>query len=125
MQFERRFTLYPCSRIGTGDQALCTGFLVTGGAVDLPGKIKSLDKTGFQRRAQVARIEIVVFDGIARAGNLRLLETEHAVDHLLLHVEGQAGGNTVRVNLAQLQTFGFDKYLVRRLVGKPHDLVFD
>ena len=90
-----------------------------------PAKNRPFDRAGFQRRAQIARIEKVVFDGVTGARDLRLLETAHAAHHLLLHVEGQAGGNAVGVNLAERQTFRFDENLVRRFVGKAHHLVFD
>ncbi len=53
-------------RIDAGQKALRRGFFVAGGAVDLPCEIEALNLLGLQGTAQVARIEKVVFDRIAR-----------------------------------------------------------
>ena len=47
------------------EQALCGGFFVAGGAVDLSGEEEALDGFGFKAGFEVARVEVVVFDGVA------------------------------------------------------------
>ena len=42
-----------------------------------------------------------------------------------LHIERQAGRDAVRVNLVRGQPLRLDENLVRSLVGKAHDLVFN
>ena len=49
------------------EQALCGGFFVAGGAVDLSGEEEALDGFGFKAGFEVARVEVVVFDGVAGA----------------------------------------------------------
>ena len=61
--------------IDAGQQSLGRSLLVAGRAVDLAGEEQAADGAGSQATArQVARIEIIVFDGVARAGQVRLLE---------------------------------------------------
>lgn len=48
-----------------GQQPLCGGLFVTGGAVDLPGKKQPAHRFGFQRGLEPARVEEVVLDGVA------------------------------------------------------------
>ena len=54
-----------------------------------------------------------------------ILEATDRADDLHLHVERQAGGDPVRVELVGGQSFRLDEDLVRRLVGKAGDLVLD
>ena len=119
-----RFIAHRARGIDAGQQALGAGFFVPGGAVDLAGEIQAGDIARFQRAAQVARVEVVVFDGIAGARDMRLLEAGDAAYESLLHVEGQRGGNTVGVDLARVQAFGLDEDLVRALVRETMNLVF-
>src|SRR5580700_506651 len=56
---------------------------------------------------------------------MRVLETADAAHQLLLHVEGQAGRNAVRVHLVRVQPFRLDEHLVRALVGEAMHLILD
>ncbi len=111
--------------VDAGDQALGGGFFVAGGAVDLAGEVQPADELGLERGAQVPRIEEVVLDGVAGAGEMRILEAADRAHELPLHVERQAGRDAVRIDLVGLQALGLDENLVRGLVGEAHDLVFD
>ena len=51
----------------TCEQALRGGFFVTGRTVDLSGEEEALDGFGFEAGFEVARVEVVVFDGVAGA----------------------------------------------------------
>jgi hypothetical protein len=53
--------------VGAGEQALRGGFLVAGGAVDLAGEEQPADRLGLQAGLEVARVEVVVLDGVAGA----------------------------------------------------------
>ncbi len=119
------FATHPAGRVDAGQQALGGRLLVTGGAVDLPGEEQPLDRPRLQRRPQVPGVEEVVFDRVARAGDHRVPEAGEGAHELELHVEGQAGGDAVRVELRRAETLGFDEHLVRVLVRKAVDLVLD
>src|SRR5690606_37739838 len=83
--------------IDASKQALCSGFFVTGGTVDLTGKIQTFDKSGFQRVLQITRIKEIVFDSISRTRDMRVFKTTDMAYKLNLHVKRQTGGNSVRI----------------------------
>ena len=56
---------------------------------------------------------------------MSLLKTFHRTNDLDLHIERQAGGHAVRVEFMGAEALGLDEDLVRILVGKAHDLIFD
>ncbi|MNF34622.1 hypothetical protein D3C84_154680 [compost metagenome] len=111
--------------VAAGQQTLRTGLFVTGGAVDLPGEEQAGDHLGFQAVFQVARIEVVVLDGVAGADDMGVFHATDGAHQLQLHVERQGGGNAVGIQLVGGQTFRLDKHLVAVLVGEAVDLVFD
>ncbi|KAG1212178.1 hypothetical protein G6F35_010410 [Rhizopus arrhizus] len=111
--------------VEAGQQSLCSGFFIAGGAVDLAGEEQPVHQLGFQRGLQAARIEEVVLDRVAGAGDVRVAEAADAAHHLQLHVERQRGGDTVGVDLDDAQALGFDEDLVAGLFGKAHHLVLD
>ena len=61
-------------RVDPGHQSLGGGFLVAGRAVDLPGEVEPRDRLGFQRRQELRRRGVIVFDRIAPAQDLRVLQ---------------------------------------------------
>ena len=117
--------LNPAGCVDACQKPLGRSLLVTGGAVDLAGEEQALYEARFQTVVQTSRIKEVVFDRVAGTGDVCVLETLDALDERDLHIERQAGRNAVRVKLHGIEAFGFDEHLVRVLVGKPHDLVFD
>ena len=121
----RRLALHRQRGVEAGDQALRGGFLVAGGAVDLAGEVQAGDRLGFQPRVEPARIEIVVFDRVAGAGDVGVLEPGNRMHQRQLHVVRQRGGDAVRIDLERVQSFGLDEDLVRRLLGEAHHLVLD
>ena len=104
---------------------MCRRLFVAGGAVDLAGKEEPCNRFGFQAGFQIARIEVVVLDGIAGAQDMSILQATDTAHDLQLYIEGQRSGNTVGVNLVRIQTFGLKEDVVAVLVGKAVDLVFD
>ena len=116
---------HPAGGIDAGQQALCTGLFVTGGAVDLAGEEQAADQLGFQCVLQAARVEEVVFDGVAGAGDVGVFHAGDAAHQGQLGIERQRGGNAVGVDLHHIQAFGLDEDLVAVLLGKAHHLVLD
>ncbi len=73
-------------RVQACHQALRRRFLVAGGAVDLPGEEQPRQAPGLQCRMQLARIDMVVFDGIARPDDAHVLQPRNGGDQRLLHL---------------------------------------
>ncbi len=85
---------------------------VTCGAIDLPGEEQILQVLVFHVGLQIARIEVIVFDGITWAHDMSLLKTLHRTDDLDLYIERQAGRNAVRVEFVRTQTLGLNEDLM-------------
>ena len=113
----------PQGRVDPGYQSLAGCLFIAGRAVYLAGKKQSGDEPGFQPRVQVTGVEIIVFYGIPRPGDMSLLEPLDRPHQVLLHVIGQAGGYAVGIDFRRGQPFRFDKDLVGCPVGKAYDLV--
>ena len=63
------------SGVDAGHDALAGRFFIACGAVDLSGKIETLDPLGFEGMPQLGGIDGIVLDRIARADHLGLVET--------------------------------------------------
>ncbi len=111
--------------IDAGKNALRRRFLITCGAVDLAGEKQAADELRLQTRHQVTRIEIVVLDRITGPRNVRVLEAPDRTHQLELHIEWQAGGNAVGIDLVGRQPFRLNENLVRGFVGEAMHLVLD
>ena len=73
--------LHASCSIDPGEQTLCRGLFVAGGAIDLASKEQPGNEPGFQRVLQAARIEKAVFDCVTRARDMGcLLYTSDAAD---------------------------------------------
>ena len=70
-------------------------------------------------------MNVVVFDRVGKAHDLRLLETRNAVDDPLLEVRRKGVPQSFRVDLLRLQPFLFEDDGVAFPVGKAHHLVFE
>src|SRR5680860_1293571 len=104
---------------------LIDDLITRGAAIDLAGEEQASDRLGLQAGFQTARIEVIVFDRVTGARNMRLLEAGNRAHQLILRLERQAGGDTVGIYLARGQAFRLDKDLMRSFVREPHDLVLD
>ena len=111
--------------IEAGNQPLCRGLLIAGRPVDLSRKVETLDASRLETRLQIARIEEIVFDGVARTRNVCAFEPANAAHEFVLHVERQARRDAVRIDLVRVEALGFDEDLMRIARGKTHDLVLD
>src|SRR5699024_727159 len=119
----RRLATYRARGIDAGQQTLRRRFFITRGAIDLAGEIQPINGPGFEGVLQAARVEIVVFDGVARPRDVCLLETGNGMHQLLLCIEAETGGDAVRIDLLHAQSFRLNKDLVRILVGEALYLV--
>ncbi len=74
--------------IGSGEEPLPCGFFVAGGAVDLSGEVQVGDAFGFEGGMQLGGRTVVVFDGVARAKNLDILEAGNGPEKCVLDLHG-------------------------------------
>ena len=117
----------PRSRRGieTGDQALRRSLLIAGGAVDLARQEQPRQALGLQRRRQLARIDMVVFDGIARPHDAGALQPGNGGHQRRLDVLRQRGRDAVRIDRRVVEPFRLEKNLVPVALAEAHDLVLD
>ena len=122
---EGRQFLFGAGDVQGGPEALGRGFLITGGAVDLPGQPEPRHVFAFQCGAQLHGVHVIVFDGVARPDHDRALQAGDAAQHGHLHVQGQAGGNAVGIDLRAVQALGLQKNLMPFPLGKAGHLVLN
>ena len=126
-QDERLALLHLERSVDSGNQALCGGFLVSGGAVDLSGKKKPGHRFQLQRVAQLGGIHIIVLDRVARLEDFHLLQPFDGAQKFQLHLGGQTGGQPVWVDheIVIRQSGRLQKDLMPLLVGELDDLVLN
>src|SRR2546425_8758455 len=110
-------------RIDTREDSLRCRFLVARSAVDLSRKEQARDRFRFQRRPQVARIVVVVLDGVTGPQNVGLLQSADTAHQLDLHVEWQARRDSISIKLVRGEPFILKKNLVALPGVKPMDVV--
>ena len=120
-----RLAAHRARGIQARDEALRGGLLVAGRAVDLAREEQPAHALRLERGVEPARIEVVVFDRVARARHVCALEAGDGAHERHLHVERQRSGNAVRVDLVRVQAFRLEEHLVRALLGEAHHLVLD
>ena len=118
-------TLDGARGVDAGDKTLGRRLLVTGGPVDLPGKKQPLYVPGLEALLEIARIEIIVLDGVAWSGDMRVLQPRDRAHEGELDIEGQAGRDPIGIDLGGGESLRLDEHLVRGLVGETHHLVLD
>ena len=79
------------SGIEPGHQTLCGGLFVAGGAVDLPGQEQTIEALGFEVRLELARVHVIVFDGVAGPNDANLFQARNGGHKGKLDVLGQRG----------------------------------
>ncbi len=65
-----------------GSQSLRRGFFIAGRAVDLTGQIQAGNPIDLQRGRQDARIDMIIFDRIARRDDLGRFEPDDRPDEV-------------------------------------------
>ena len=111
--------------VQTCQQALCGGFLVTGGAVELARAVQAPHHLAFQRGFQTGGVYAVVLDGVGRAHDLDVLKPFDAAVKGILHILRQAAGGTLQIHLFGVFAAGFHKDGMPVLARKAHHLVLD
>src|SRR5205085_4903804 len=114
-----------CGRVEPGDQALRGGLLVTRRAVDLAGEKKAGEPLGFERRHELARVDVVVLDGVAGPDHPGVLEPRDRRYQGKLNVVRQRSRDAVRINRRIVEPLGLEKNLMAVAVAEPDDLVLD
>src|SRR5699024_7850714 len=120
----RRPTFFISRQAGgvqASQQTLCSSFFITGSAVNLTCKEQAFDKLTLQRRFQITRVEEIILNGITRTHNLRVFHSFHGTDDLHLHIERQAGGDTIWIYFVRGQPFRLEEDLMLISVSETHD----
>src|SRR3954468_18635510 len=107
------------------EQPLGCRFLIACRAIDLSGEEQARYGLRFQRRAQAARIEVVILDRVPGAHQVRLLKPTNRADELHLNIEWQAGRDSVGIDLRRAQPLRLKEDLVRSLAAEAVNLVLD
>ena len=111
--------------VQTGNQPLSASLFIPGRTVDLTGQIEPRAALDLQRRRQLARIDVIVFDRIAEPEHLDLFQSGHGAQEGVLRLRRDRGGDAVRIDGRIVQALGLQEDLVRGLVGETDDLVLD
>ena len=106
-------------------ESLCSGFLVSRGAVDLASKVEVANPFGLERRVQLTGWAVIVFDGVARAQNLSLLKAGDGPDKGILDLIGKARRDAVHIDFPCVSPLGLQKDLVTWFFRELHDLILD
>ena len=101
------------------------GFFIAGGAVDLARQIKARDLLDRQGGGKFARIDIVIFDGIAGPAHHGFFQPGNGGDQGELDILGQGGRDAVGIDRIVVKSFWLKENLVTFSVREAGDLVFD
>ena len=80
---------------------------------------------GPQGKIQGQRVDAVIFDGIPRPHHLATAKPRQGVEHVHLHVVGQAGAHALHIHFPCAAALRLDEQLVPLLVPEPHQLILD
>ena len=124
-KLERLLTFEEKRRVYAGDESLRRRLLVTGGAVELTGAVKTAYLLETERVVELGRIYAVVFYRVGVAHYHRVLKAREGVEHLLLNVGGKRRGKALQIKLLRVLAERLDEKLMAALVRESYDLVFD
>ena len=122
---ERLFVADEAGGVDARHKPLASGFFVARGSVDLTGKVKPLELFDAQRTVEFGGIDGVILDGVAGAQQFGVFKTGNAVYHRGLNLDGKRCAHAIDIDLVRVQALGFKEELMRKLVRKADDLVFD
>ena len=115
----------PQNSIHPSYNALCRSFLVTCRTIYLPGQEEIVYNPGAQRVMQVLRIKVIVLDSIGRLEEDGILQPLDSMNGILLNFQRKRGRKTLKIILRRSPTLRFQEKLMRILIGKSTELVFD
>ena len=121
----RRHSGSESSRIETGHQSLRGCLFVARRAVDLSGKIKPRHRPNLQRSVELARVDMIILDRVARPDHLDAFETGDRRQQRALSILRQGRRNAVRIDGWVLESLGFEEDLVTLAIAEADDLVLD
>src|SRR5262249_57174890 len=101
---ERRRASGESRSFQSSEQTLGGRFLVARGAVDLTSEKQAGQSLGLQAWMQLAGVDVIVFDGIARSNDADPFETRDGGDQRRLHVLRQRCRNAIGVNRAVVES---------------------
>ena len=127
MASQHKWSLSPRkqSRVNARHNPLRRRLLVTRGAINLPRQEKTRRRLSLHCRKQLIRRHIIILDGIAHAHHLHALQRRNTAQHRQLHIFWQARIHPLHIHLARAPPLRLQENLVRALIGKTHDLIFN
>ena len=111
--------------VQTRQQTLRGGFLVAGGAVELPCPVQTPHHLAFQRGFQTGGVYAVVLNGVGGAHDLQMLKAFDAVVKGVLHVLRQTAGRALQIHLLGVLAAGLYEQRVTVLAGEAHHLILN
>ena len=111
--------------IHTGNNPLCSGFLVARSSVHLTGQEEVLHHLGTKGIVQILRIEIVVFHRISRLKEHGVLQSLDGMDSLQLHFQRQRRRKALEVILRRVYPLRLQEQLVGILIGESTKLILN
>ena len=111
--------------INPGHKALGGRFFISGGTIDLTGQKEVINQFGAKGKVQILRVKIIVFNGVSRLENDGVFESFDRVQCLQLHLQGKGRRESLQVVFRGMTAFRLQEKLVRILVGKGPEFVFN
>src|ERR1700760_2886751 len=105
------------------EKALAASLFVARGAVDLASEVEAREALDLESGCQLARIDIVILDGVARPLDDNSFEPRHRFQKRLLDLDGQRSRDAIRIDRVVVEALGLEENLMRRAVGESHDFV--
>ena len=107
------------------DQPLRRGLFIARGAVDLSGQEQARQPLRLQGRIELARIDVIIFDGVARPDHPHALQARDGLQDGELDFLRQRGRDAVRIDRGIVEPFRLQEDLVPVAVAEADDLVLD
>ena len=120
-----RTRLASTRQLDPSDHALRRGFLISGRAVDLPGKEEPANALGLERGSQLSRLDEIVFNCVSGSKDCCVFEARKRTNQLLLHIPRQRHREAVDVDLVDVQPLQARGRSGAAPIGESHDLVFE
>ena len=111
--------------VNSSHKSLSSSLFVTGSTINLTSKIKTLKILQFQSRAQLNRVEIVVFHSIGRTINPGVLHSFDLVECSKLDVHRERRRKALEIVLSPDRSLRLKEKLMFSLVRKDSKLVFN
>src|ERR1051326_6425984 len=111
--------------INPRNYALCAGFLVTRGPIDLAGEEQPFHFLRFEPGMKFGRLNKIVLDRIARPYHVCRFETFHVAQNFTLDIYGKTRRHTVHVDFVRVYPFRLENDLMPVLILKFDHLVFN